>query len=139
MGNNSNQRGERKQLGGCTGKGFLPGQSGNPNGRPRTRGLLGTLRVKVAEVGPDGLSLEERLVNVLLQEALHGRHRLAAVEIVFDRLEGRARQHLDVADVSKELKEKSDAELRFHLAHDRWPDENELLELRSQQTEQEED
>jgi hypothetical protein len=137
--NNGKQRERSKQLGGITGRGFMPGQSGNPNGRPRTRGLLGTLRFRVSEVGPDGRSLEDRLIDVLVQEALRGRHRLAAVETIFDRLEGRARQHLDVADVSKELKEKPDAELRFHLAHDRWPDEGELLELNSQQAEQEEE
>jgi hypothetical protein len=133
--NNDEQRSQPKQLGGCTGKGFVPGQSGNPSGRPRTRGLLGTLRLRVAEIGPDGRTLEEKLISVLLQEALHGRHRLAAVEVIFDRLEGRARQHLDVADVTKELKEKTDNELRFHLANDRWPDENELLELNSQPNE----
>jgi hypothetical protein len=47
--------------------------------------------------------------------------------IPFDRLEGRARQHLDVADVTKELREKSDGELLFHLAHNRWPEEGEAL------------
>jgi hypothetical protein len=56
--NNENQRNEPKRLGGITGRGFMPGQSGNPSGRPRTRGLLGTLRVKVAEIGTDGRSLE---------------------------------------------------------------------------------
>ena len=89
--NNDDQRSQPKQLGGITGRGFLPGHSGNPNGRPRTRGLLGTLRVRISEVGPDGRSLEDRLIDVLVQEALRGRHRLAAVETIFDRLEGRAR------------------------------------------------
>jgi hypothetical protein len=129
MEKNVEQREEPKQLGGITGKGFMPGQSGNPSGRPRTRGLVSALRAKVAEVGPDGRSLEERLVGVLLQEALGGRHRLAAVEVIFDRLEGRASQHIEVADVTRELRQKSDDELRFHLAHDRWPEGDELLDL----------
>jgi len=132
MEKNVEQREEPKQLGGITGKGFMPGQSGNPSGRPRTRGLVSALRAKVAEVGPDGRSLEERLVGVLLQEALGGRHRLAAVEVIFDRLEGRASQHIEVADVTRELRQKSDDELRFHLEHDRWPEGDELLELNSQ-------
>jgi hypothetical protein len=63
-----------------------------------------------------------------VQEALRGRQRLAAVEVIFDRLEGRARQQIEVADVTAELRQESDDELRFHLAHDRWPEENELLE-----------
>lgn len=37
--NNGKQRKARKLPGGITGKGFQPGQSGNPDGRPRTRGL----------------------------------------------------------------------------------------------------
>ena len=114
---------------------FCPGQSGNPSGRPRTRGLVNALRAKVAEAGPDGRSLEDRLVGVLLQEALGGRHRLAAVEVSFDRLEGRARQQIEVADVTKELRQKSDDELRFHLEHDRWPEGDELSELASAQIE----
>jgi hypothetical protein len=125
--NNENQRTEPKRLGGITGRGFMPGQSGNPSGRPRTRGLLGTLRVRVSEIGTDGRSIEDRLIDVLLQEALRGRHRLAAVEIIFNRLEGRSTQQIQVADVTKQLRDKSDGELLFHLAHNRWPEEGELL------------
>jgi hypothetical protein len=104
----------------------MPGQSGNPSGRPRCRGLVSALRSTVSEVGQDGRSVEQQLVNVLLHEELRGRHRLAAVEAIFDRLEGRASQHLEIADVTKELRQKSDDELRFHLANCRWPEENEL-------------
>jgi hypothetical protein len=78
---------------------------------------------------------------VLVQEALRGRHRLAAVATIFDRLEGRARQQIEVADVTKELRDKSDVELRFHLEHGRWPNEdekNEQLESADGQNELEE-
>jgi hypothetical protein len=68
-------------------------------------------------------------VEVLVQEALVGKNRLSAVEVIFDRLEGRARQRVEVADITAELRNKSDAELQFHLDHDRWPDEQELLLL----------
>jgi hypothetical protein len=136
--NNVEQRVEPKQLGGITGRGFLPGRSGNPNGRPRTRGLVSALHAKVAEVGADGRSIEQQLVDVLLHEALRGRHRLAAVEVIFDRLEGRASQHIQIADVTKELRQKSDDELRFHLEHDRWPENNELPDSVGQQNEVEE-
>ena len=68
---NDEQREEPKQPGGITGRGFLPAQSGNPNGRPRTRGLVNALRAKVAEAGPDGLSLEDRLVGVLVVQHHH--------------------------------------------------------------------
>jgi hypothetical protein len=136
--NNVEQRVEPKQIGGITGRGFLPGRSGNPSGRPRTRGLVSALHAKVSEVGPDGRSIEQQLVEVLLHEALRGKHRLAAVEVIFDRLEGRASQHIQIADVTKELRQKSDDELRFHLEHDRWPEDNELLAPNSRQNEVEE-
>jgi hypothetical protein len=42
-------------------------------------------------------------------------------------LEGRSRQHLEIADVTAELRNKSDAELQFHLDNNRWPDDDELL------------
>jgi hypothetical protein len=100
--------------------------------------LLGALHARVAEVGADGRSIEQQLVDVLLHEALRGKHRLAAVEVIFDRLEGRASQHIQVADVTKELRQKSDDELRFHLEHDRWPRDDELLESASRQNEVEE-
>jgi hypothetical protein len=141
MGNNEEpceQREQPKLLGGITGRGFMPGQSGNPNGRPRSRGLVSALRSTVSEVGHDGRSVEQQLVDVLLHEALRGRHRLAAVEVIFDRLEGRATQQIQVADVTKALREKSDEELRFHLEHDRWPEENELPESDSGNDEGEE-
>jgi len=124
--NNAKQRNPQRQLGGITGHGFLPGQSGNPQGRPHTRGLIAALRLKIAEIAPDGRPIEEHLVEVLLQEALHGRHRLPAVELIFDRLEGKARQTLEVADITRELREKSDEELMFYLEHTRWPSTEEL-------------
>jgi hypothetical protein len=125
MENNSKQR-EQKQLGGITGRGFLPGQSGNPKGRPYTKGLLAALRNKVAEIDANGQTIEARLVEVLVSEALDGKNRLPAVEIIFDRLEGRSRQRLEVADVTAQLRDKSDEELQFHLDNNRWPKEGEL-------------
>jgi hypothetical protein len=126
---NGNQREERKLIGGVTGKGFLPGKSGNPKGRPHTTGLLTALRNKIGEVDADGMTVEARLVEVLVSEALVGKNRLPAVEVIFDRLEGRSRQHLQIADVTAELRSKCDAELQFHLDNNRWPDDAELLEL----------
>ena len=138
MENNLKQRRQPKQLGGVTGRGFLPGQSGNPNGRPHTKGLLTALRNKVAETGADGRTIEDQLVEVLVQEALRGKHRLPAVEAIFDRLEGRSTLRLDVNDVTADLRSRSNEELQFHLDHDRWPEEGELaLVPREQQADQE--
>ena len=123
----------QKQLGGVTGRGFRPGQSGNPTGRPRTRGLLNALKAKVQETAPDGRSIEEQLVDVLVDEALNGKNRLPALEEIFNRLEGRAHQTLAVSDLTEEMRTKSDAELEFYLQHNRWADDAEkqaLLEKR---------
>lgn len=128
--NNPKQRNQQKQIGGITGRGFTPGKSGNPNGRPHSRGLITALRLKVAEIAADGRTLEEHLIDVLLQEALRGKHRLPAVELIFDRLEGRACQQIEVADITRELREKSDQELRFHLRNDRRPTPEELQTFR---------
>ncbi len=129
MEKNGEQPEHPKQLGGITGRGFLPGQSGNPRGRPHTKGLLTALRNKVAEVSADGRTIEAQIVEVLVSEALGGKNRLLAVETIFDRLEGRAHQQIQVADVTKQLRDKSDRELQFHLDNNRWPDDAELLML----------
>ena len=61
-----------------------------------------------------------------MQEALRGKHRLPAVEAIFDRLEGRSTQRVDVNDVTADLRSRSNEELQFHLDNNRWPDEGEL-------------
>jgi len=85
MENNLKQRGE-KQLGGVTGRGFLLRQSGNPKGRPHTKGLLSALRSRVAEVDASGRTIEARLVEALVNEALDGKNPLPAVEIIFEQV-----------------------------------------------------
>jgi len=120
---------QQKRVGGVTGHGFLPGRSGNPKGRPRTRGLLNALKAKVQEMGPDGRSIEEQLIDVLVDEALNGKNRLPALEEIFNRLEGRSHQTLAVSDLSQEIRMKSDSELEFYLQHDRWPSTTEELSL----------
>ena len=74
------------------------------------------LRNKVSEVSAGGKTIEAQLVEVLVREALVGKNRLPAVELI-DRLEGRSRQRVEVAEITAELRNKSDTELRFHLHH----------------------
>jgi Family of unknown function (DUF5681) len=63
--------GDEKQLGGVTGKGFLPGVSGNPGGRPKGRSLTAILREQLdREVG--GKQVAEAFVGLALQRALKG-------------------------------------------------------------------
>ena len=47
------QRNATKKLGGCTGKGFMPGKSGNPSGRTKGFDFIRELAQKIgAEVDP---------------------------------------------------------------------------------------
>jgi hypothetical protein len=126
--NNGKQPRNSKLLGGITGRGFLPGHSGNPLGRPRSKGLSEALREKVLEIGPDGRSVAQLIADMLVTESLSGRHRIAAATLILDRLEGRAIQQVSL-DVVADLDRRSDDELRFYLEHSRWPDEQELLAL----------
>ena len=48
----------------------------------------------------------------------------AAVEIA-NRLEGRSKQQIEFSDITSDLRNRSDDELRFHLQHDRWPTDEE--------------
>jgi hypothetical protein len=108
---NAKQRRNRKLLGGITGKGFLPGQSGNPSGRAPSRGLLSSLRLKITQVCVDGQTVEDLLVEALIEEAFTGRNRMAALAYIFDRLEGRPRQAVDVRGFAEDMSSRSDEEL----------------------------
>ena len=125
---NAEQRQQPKQLGGITGRGFMSGQSGNPHGRPHRRDYSPHCATRSRRLPR---TANHRGTSRLVQEALRGRHRLPAVEAIFDRLEGRATQQLNVRDVSADLRSLSDEELEFHLVHDRWPSDDELLMLGS--------
>jgi hypothetical protein len=118
--NNAKQRGAKKP-GGVTGAGFLPGQSGNPKGRPPTKGLLAALKEAVAEVTPDGRTIEQVLVDELIEQALRGRRRLVAIAEIFDRLEGKPRQALDFNDITKQLQGRTQEELLHYAETGRWP------------------
>jgi hypothetical protein len=119
----NNAKQPEKKLGGVTGRGFVPGQSGNPAGRPRTKGLVAALKVAVAEVGKDGRTVEEALADELVRQALRGRRRLVAIAEIFDRLEGRPRQSVDLNDVTRRLQGRTDAELLAFATTGKWPEE----------------
>jgi hypothetical protein len=127
MENNFKQREQNKLLGGITGRGFMPGQSGNVNGRPKTTaGLANAIRLKVAEVAPDGRTVAQHIASMLIEEALQGRHRVAAASVILDRLEGKPAQQLDFNNITQDLANRSDDELRYHLEHGHWPEDEEI-------------
>lgn len=122
--NNANSNDKQRKRGGITGRGFMPGKSGNPKGRPRTKGLLNALRAKVAETADDGRTIEANLVDALITEALKGNSRLAAIQTVFDRLEGRPKQQVDFNDITKALAGRSNEELEFYAIHGHFPSDD---------------
>ncbi len=103
--------------------------SPNPGGRPKSRLLSEALRTRLAEVKPGdpaGRTYAEvvaaNLIDIACTEGSAAVH--AASEIA-DRLEGRSRQQIEVADFTADLRSRSDAELQFYLDNGRWPSDEE--------------
>jgi hypothetical protein len=107
------------------------GQSPNPGGRPKSRLLSEALRTRLAEVKPDDPQrrtfAEVIAANLIEIACSRSAGAVTAVNEIADRIEGRPTQRLDVNDISADLAARSDEELQYHLEHDRWPEENELL------------
>lgn len=74
-----------KKIGGVTGKGFKPGQSGNPTGRPKSTPITDALRKALANP-----KQAEAFVKGILKEARKGNSKAFAA--VADRLEGKPAQ-----------------------------------------------
>jgi hypothetical protein len=83
--------GRTTRPGGVTGSGFLPGQSGNPGGRPK--GLSRRVRELV---GDDGSAIAEYLFSVMTDEDARTADRLEAAKLLADRGFGRSVQTLDM-------------------------------------------
>jgi Family of unknown function (DUF5681) len=72
--------GKTTMLGGMTGSGFLPGQSGNPGGRPK-----GLSRRGRELVGDDGEVIAEYMLSVMHDEKARTADRLEAAKWLADR------------------------------------------------------
>jgi Family of unknown function (DUF5681) len=110
------------------------GTSGNPGGRPKSRLLSEALRTRLADVKPGDPAgrtyaevVAENLIEIACSEGPGAVH--AASEIA-DRLEGRSRQSMELADITADLRNRSDEELMFHLKNNRWPTDEELMLLK---------
>lgn len=100
-----------KMVGGITGKGFVKGQSGNPNGRPRgTQSIPDMLKRIGEEDVPDALNekvqelfgkadigeitMLEAVMRTTMMYAIQGKS--WAVQFLADRLEGKPRQTIEL-------------------------------------------
>lgn len=73
---------------------FKPGQSGNPNGRPKKLPQLDVLLADILGEEKDGITAAEAILKRLRAEAASGN--LRAAEIILDRAYGKAKQHLEL-------------------------------------------
>lgn len=84
---NNGANGGGRQLGGCTGRGFVPGRSGNPRGRPPRSGrFTDLLHERLAEpIDESGKTRLHQLAETLVQRAIAGDWH--AVKFVLDRID----------------------------------------------------
>ena len=75
---------------------FKPGESGNPEGRPKLTLLSEALREQLATVlpGVDERTIAEHIARSLVREAIKGN--VAAAKEIADRTEGKPKQSVDV-------------------------------------------
>ena len=105
------------------------GQSGNAGGRPKSRVLSEALRNRLAEIKPG--DPEQRTwadiiaTNLVEIASSKSPSAVSAANEICDRMEGRSRQSIEVADITSEIRNKSDAELQFFLDNNRWPSDQE--------------
>jgi Family of unknown function (DUF5681) len=84
-----------KRAGGVTGKGFQPGVSGNPNGRPRTAKFSEAARRLAEEIGQDGKTGAEQLAEHCFRCALKGSARHAEFFVAYT--EGKPKQGVELS------------------------------------------
>jgi hypothetical protein len=87
-----------KQLGGVTGKGFLPGQSGNPGGRPKGNVKISAAYerslARIVPDDPEGRTYAQYIADKNVEIAAQGN--IAAIKEVTDRTEGKASRIIEV-------------------------------------------
>jgi len=93
----------------------MPGQCGNPSGRPRTAKFSEIARDVLAEEEPKTRqTIAERLVRAAVTRALAGSTR--HLELLLSYTEGRPNQHFDLSgSVTNPLASLSDEELNLKL------------------------
>jgi hypothetical protein len=98
--------------GGITGKGFKPGASGNPGGRPK-----GLARLVREQVGNDGLLLVQVMLSIMSDPKASDRDRMEAIKWLSDRGWGKAPVFAPMeSDDPLELSERAATEIAGRFA-----------------------
>lgn len=83
-----------KRLGGCTGKGFMPGQSGNPEGmKPGTISLTRKIQNFLQQEAKDGKTWGDILAEMAVRWGIEGKAEF--FKIVLERTEGKVTEKHD--------------------------------------------
>jgi len=85
-----------KKPGGITGKGFMPGQSGNPLGRPKGKTLTSIIREAVEEI-EGAKTLGRILVETAISEARSGNFQF--FKEIMERVDGKVTDKLAVTGI----------------------------------------
>jgi|SRR6185312_4745986 len=94
----NNDTATEKQIGGCTGKGFMPGQSGNPSGRPKKKPITELYE----EMLNDPETVEILRASIRKAIAKGSMAMVLQVKEMTDRVEGKVTQPIE-ADVTVNL------------------------------------
>ena len=109
--------GATPKVGGVTGKGFMPGQSGNPSGRPKRKPITDALMVELDKAvrggGTNAEKAARHLVNLMFNR--DPRVALEASKLVLAYVEGMPSQSLtiDIRERAQRLAEASGADAEW--------------------------
>ena len=81
--------------GGITGKGFKPGKSGNPSGRPKTKKIIETLKELSNQPYNESKTKLEHICDQVIDKALNGD--ISMIKLFFERLEGKPFMNHNIA------------------------------------------
>ena len=82
---------QQKKQGGVTGKGFVKGKSGNPNGRPKKAKCIPDILRSITSEKADGYETKlHQILNNVVNQAVKGDQ--WSIQFVADRMEGKPAQ-----------------------------------------------